>query len=335
MFEALLKDTARFIGREELIPARSRVLVACSGGADSLTLLDILWRLASLSRYDFRVEAAHFEHGIRLADGASRRDAAFVNDFCLERGIPFTLEHADVPGEARARGLSLETAARLARYRFLERTRVRRGLTLIATAHQADDQAETVLMRILRGTGTLGLGAMRPRAMGHLPLIRPLLFATRREIERYVAQRGLTPCEDETNGEADFTRNRLRLVTLPRLREEYNPRLVEALCSLSEVCAADADFIESEAGKAFEGLLKGERLRVRPVLELHTALQRAVLRLFWERRTGARADLPFAHAERLRLLLGRAAAGGRQELPHGYVMTLLREEGELLASLDN
>ena len=139
MLEALLKDTAKFCEAEGLIPKATGVLVACSGGPDSLALLDILWRLSRISRYDFTVEAAHFEHGIRVEDGASKADAAFVADFCEARGIPCAVAHGDVPAYAQEKKLSLETAARQCRYEFLEATRKGRGLDVIATAHQADD----------------------------------------------------------------------------------------------------------------------------------------------------------------------------------------------------
>ena len=329
MLEKLLKRTARYCEAEGLISSGMGVLVACSGGADSLSLLDMLVRLSRLSRYDFRVEAAHFEHGIRKACGASLADARFVEDFCRERGIPCRVGHGDVPALALAQGLSLETAARELRYAFLERVRRERGLDVIATAHQADDQAETVLMRLLRGTGIEGLSAMRPRARGRLPLIRPLLFATRREIEEYCAARGLEPRQDATNGELDCTRNRLRLETLPHLATEYNPRLAQALCQLAKLSADETDFISEQADAVWPELVADGRLLARPFRHLHPVLQRIVLRRYWQLCTGSGKDLPFAHVERLRSVLLNGHAGSQQELPHGWLFRLQRE-GRLL-----
>lgn len=331
MLEKLLKRTARYCEEEGLISPGMGVLVACSGGADSLSLLDILVRLSRLSRYDFHVEAAHFEHGIRRENGASLADARFVEEFCQQRQIPCWVGHGDVPARAAAQGLSLETAAREMRYGFLEEVRKERGLEVIATAHQADDQAETVLMRLLRGTGVEGLSAMRPRGRGRLPLIRPLLFATRREIEEYCAARGLEPRQDATNAETDCTRNRLRLVTLPQLAAEYNPRLSQALCQLAAISADETDFIARQAEAVWPGLVAGRRLLVMPFRQLHPVLQRVALRRFWQLCTGSGKDLPFAHVERLRSVLLRGHAGSQQELPHGWLFSLQRTDKVLFA----
>ena len=331
MLEALLKDTARFCEHEGLIPPGAGVLVACSGGPDSLALLDILWRLSRLSKYDFTVEAAHFEHGIRVEDGASQEDADFVACFCEERGIPCTVAYGDVPAYAEERKLSLETAARKCRYGFLEKTRRERGLDLIATAPQADDQAETVLMRLLRGTGTAGLAAMRPRTEGELPLIRPLLFAPRAAIEAYCEARGLCPRQDATNDLPDCTRNRLRLETLPRLREEYNPRLVQALCQLAAISAAESDFIGAEAGRVFAKLAGKEGLEAEGFKQLTRALKWHVLRLFWQQETGECKYLPYAHVLRLCHIIDTGHAGSHQQLPHGRCLRLYREKKKLYA----
>lgn len=333
MLEALLKDTASFCEREGLIPPGARILVACSGGPDSLALLDILARLSGLAKYDFSVEAAHFEHGIRVEDEASRADASFVEEFCGKRNIPCTIGHGDVPAFAEAGQLSLETAARQCRYDFLEQTRKKRGLDLIATAHQADDQAETVLMRLLRGTGTAGLAAMRPRAVGELPLIRPLLFAPRSAIEGYCEARQLSPRLDATNELMDCTRNKLRLKTLPELREDYNPRLSQALCQLADICAAEADYISSQAKEAFARLWCPQGLEAKGFKELPQALQWAVLRLFWQQETGSQKDLPYAHVQRLCKVLNEGHAGSQQQLPHGCCLRLYRENKKLYARL--
>ena len=156
----VLEQVEQFCLEHGLLHRGDRIVVACSGGPDSLALLVILWQLRR--KYDLQIVAAHFEHGIRGA--ASKADADFVQAFCQQRGIPVQLAATDVPKEAAAQGLSLETAARELRYRFLEQVRQTAGFDAIAVAHHADDQAETVLMRILRGTGTQGLAAMRPRS---------------------------------------------------------------------------------------------------------------------------------------------------------------------------
>ena len=183
----MLAQVATFCEQNKLLVPGDSVLIACSGGPDSLALVQVL--LALRDRYQLRLAVGHFEHGIRGA--ASLADAAFVRDFCQREGLPFYLAAADVPAYSRQHHLSLETAARLLRYRFLRETaqRIAAG-TLIATAHQADDQAETVLMRVLRGTGVDGLAGIRPRTAD---IIRPLLCVTRAEIEDYCRRQGLQP----------------------------------------------------------------------------------------------------------------------------------------------
>ena len=168
----MIEEALRYARAQGLLHHGMHVLVACSGGPDSLALLDILLRLRGRLRLALTV--AHFEHGIRGA--SSEGDASFVAAFCKERGVPCFIGHGDVPSAARAQGKSLELAARELRYAFFWQTMARVGADVLATAHHADDQAETVLMRILRGTGLDGLSAMKPREGKK---IRPLLFARR------------------------------------------------------------------------------------------------------------------------------------------------------------
>ena len=166
----MIEEALRYARAQGLLHRGMHVLVACSGGPDSLALLDILLRLRGRLRLALTV--AHFEHGIRGA--SSEGDASFVAAFCKERGVPCFIGHGDVPSAARAQGKSLELAARELRYAFFGQTMARVGADVLATAHHADDQAETVLMRILRGTGLDGLSAMKPREGKK---IRPLLLS--------------------------------------------------------------------------------------------------------------------------------------------------------------
>ncbi len=318
----VLEQVEQFCAEHQLLHRGDRIVVACSGGSDSLALLVILWRLRR--KYDLHILAAHFEHGIRGAE--SKADADFVQDFCQQRGITLQLAAADVPKAAAAQGLSLETAARELRYRFLERVRQSAGFDAIAVAHHADDQAETVLMRILRGTGTQGLAAMRPRSGKDGTIIRPLLGVNKAAIRAFCVAQGLQPCEDATNEQAECTRNRLRLVTLPALKQAYNPELTRALCQLAEVAAAETEYIVSQ----IEMLWQDEkRIRKQPLAmsqqgfsQLPLALQRGLVRRFWQAATGSRQDLGFGQSEKLRLLLQTGKTSSQLELPHGFVAQL-------------
>ena len=306
----MVERVAQFMKSHGLLEKGQHVVVACSGGADSLALLDVL--LALQKAWQIAITVAHFEHGIRGEEALA--DAAFVESFARARGVPFRLGSADVPRLAREAGMSLELAARKARYAFLWDTVSEAGADALATAHHADDQAETVLMRILRGTGTEGLAAMRARS-GRL--VRPLLAVTRREIESYCAARDLSPRHDATNDCADCTRNALRLEILPYLRRLANPAVSRALCQLADVAAAESDCLEDLLDTAWEGLSAGEGKLLRaPFLALPLALQRRALRRLW-REAREEQDLAFSHVEALRTLFVIGETGSEQSLPHG------------------
>ena len=219
-----------------LLPAGYTVLCAVSGGADSVCLLDLVRRLG-----DVTVLCAHFDHGIRGAESA--RDAAFVEALCKEWGVPFFPGRGDVPAYAAANGLSIETAAREMRYAFLEHTAKEQGADVIATAHNLNDNAETILFRMARGTGLRGLTGI-PARRGRI--VRPLLQTPRRDIEEYLTAHGIPHVEDSTNAETDAARNRIRLDVLPRL-ESIHPGAAAGIARMSETLAEDEAFLASLA----------------------------------------------------------------------------------------
>ncbi len=208
--------------RFDLIPPGAGVLCALSGGADSMYLLCRL--LEGREKYGWTVYAAHFNHGLRPA---AQRDEDFVRDWCKRQGVPLAAGRADVPAFVRREGLSVEEGARILRYRFLAETAEAEGLALTATGHHAGDNAETVLMNLIRGCGLNGLTGI-PERRGDI--VRPMLNVTRREIGDYLKEHGVPHVEDESNADPAFTRNRVRLRLLPLL-EELNPRAAEHICA--------------------------------------------------------------------------------------------------------
>lgn len=221
----------------------STVIVAVSGGADSVALLRGLTTLANGG--SVRVVAAHFNH--RLRGAASEADQEFVARLCRELAVPWELGTAEVAQLAEQQGDGVEAAARTARYAFLVDTAKRYGACWIATAHTADDQAETILHRVLRGTGLNGLaGIPRRRALrSGLTLVRPLLEMRRAQVIEYLGQLGQAYREDESNTDRRFTRNRLRHELLENLREHYNPQVTEALLRLGRL-AGEAQEVVSQ-----------------------------------------------------------------------------------------
>jgi tRNA(Ile)-lysidine synthase len=281
---ALLARVRRYVLDRDLIAPNSRVLVGVSGGPDSTALLLLL---ASLRRsLGFQLAGAHFDHGLRGARPAERERNA-VRELCKQLDVPFSSGAGDVRTHARRGRLSIEEAARELRYRFLARAARAAHCDAVATGHTRNDQAETVLMRLLRGTGLRGLAAMAPssawpvRTRGAAPrLLRPLLCLSCHETETVCRAAGIKPLRDPSNRSQSHLRNRLRRDLLPHLRR-YNPRVEEALSRLAETAAGDIELLESlaatgVAGPATDGVVRIDR---KALIALPGALRAHVVRL--------------------------------------------------------
>ncbi len=226
------------------------VLAAVSGGADSVCMLFLLAEAAK--ERGFLLRAAHFDHMLRGAE--SRRDAEFTENLCRDRGIPCVTGRGDVAAFAAERGLGCEEAGRILRYGFLRRAMAESGCVRIATAHSADDNAETVLMRLARGAGTRGLSGIPP-VRGEI--IRPLLWATRAEIEAWLRERGIPHTEDSTNALDLYARNRVRQKVVPVLRE-LNPRFAESVSAAAELLREDDRCLQDMADAFLSGKSRAE-----------------------------------------------------------------------------
>ncbi|HEV2382080.1 MAG TPA: tRNA lysidine(34) synthetase TilS [Terriglobia bacterium] len=221
--------------------AGERVGVAVSGGADSVLLLDYMEALGR--ELGFRLAVVHFNHCLRGAE--SEADERFVRERARELGLDFLGARADVARAARERKKNLEATARELRYRFFF-SLVRQGkCDKVATAHTANDQAETVLLRLLRGAGTRGLGGIHPTLEGGV--VRPFLSLTRAEVESEVARRGLPFRNDSSNRDTRFKRNRLRSEVMPLLEKEFNPQMVPNLSGFADRARDDEAFLEAQA----------------------------------------------------------------------------------------
>ena len=303
----LIEKTERFISRNGLLERGGSVLAALSGGADSVALLSVLCRLAP--RYGWRVSAAHFNHGIRGTE--ADEDELFCRDLCEAKGVPFYSEKANVPKYAKENGLSLETAGRLMRYDFLERIRVRTGTELIATAHHMNDNAESVFLHLLRGSGLAGLLGIKPRRDN---IIRPLLCASREEIEEYLESNDLPYRTDRTNLVPEGSRNRIRLELLPYIEKHINPAIVPTLCNMSELLLKDEEFLMSEALKAYERAKAEDGLIRTEVAQLPYPIRTRVIRIALAE-AGAIVDIERVHIDAISELL-TARTGARLSLPN-------------------
>jgi tRNA(Ile)-lysidine synthase len=341
-----------FIQRYDLIPRKELIVVGVSGGADSVCLLHVLagWR----RRLGIRLHVAHLNHQLRGTE--SEADAEYVSNLAGSLGIPSTVESQDVASYRTNRKCSIEEAARELRYAFFTRVAGDVGAHRIAIGHTRDDQVETILMHILRGTGITGLcglapcspmvydsqGMSLPASVLSLPVsspssrasasslrakrsnllvVRPLLEITREETASYCQEHQLQPCTDSSNLSPSFFRNRLRLHLLPLLRQ-YNPSIDQALLRLAEIAKEDIAFIEQQASGLWDEVARQENdtvyLDKKQMVGLPIALQRHLLRTAVTRLAGDTRDIEASHIEAARSLLNKQP-GKRVSLPHGFI----------------
>lgn len=258
------------------MPRGTAVAVGFSGGADSVALLSLLEKAAK--RDGFPLLALHIHHGIRGAE--ADRDEAFCRDFAARLGVDFCAVRVDVPAWAAEHGVGLEEAAREVRYRCFEVVMAERGIPLLATAHHADDNAETVLFRLARGTGLDGLcGIPQVRKLGTGVVVRPLLPFTKEEILGYCRENGLEFVTDSTNLEPCCTRNILRLEVLPAL-ERAVPNAAATMARTAESLRQDAECLDGLAAEWLRTHRKEDALRAEDLRGLHPALLGRVLAEF-------------------------------------------------------
>ena len=307
------------IRRHDLIAPGQAVVAAVSGGADSVALTHILVELSRAGALRL-VGLAHLNHQLR--GSASDSDEAFCRQLADGCGVPFDVERVDVAAAARG-GRSLEEAAREARYGFLERARVRLGADLVAVAHSLDDQAETVLMRMLGGAGTRGLGAMRPRRG---VIVRPLLDVRRHELRDYLARRGAPFVEDASNTDRSRRRNRLRHDVMPHLVAAEGEGAVEALARVAAIAQADDDLLGTLTEEAAARVVvdRDELDAVRLAAEPLALRRRLVGRIAkqWSGRTPS-----FRQIDALERFLGRGVPG---RVPLGAGVMELSPAGRVL-----
>lgn len=292
------------------------VLVAVSGGADSVALLRGL--LESKTTLRLTISAGHLDHGLR---DTAAQDADWVGRLCEAHGVAATIGRMNVPNHARDGGLGIEEAARDARYAFLKAAAIEKGCAVVAAAHTSDDQAETILHHILRGTGLGGLRGMpdeRPLA-DSLRLVRPMLDVSRGDVLDYLGSLSQEFRIDESNFDEAYTRNRLRQSLLPQLERDYNPGLRAALCRLGRQAGQAQAAIEACAKEAIERALERAgphecRLRWQPLAQQSRHLLREALAELWRRQQWPRQAMTFAHWDRLAELV---VAGGAGDFPGG------------------
>lgn len=295
MKSQVLKAIERF----SLLDNRN-ITVALSGGADSMALLSVLLEIKG--KFSLNITAAHFNHRIRGAE--ADRDEAFVKEYCEKKGVELFLGSGDVPSYAKEQGLSLELAARELRYEFLKS--VSKGN--VATAHTASDNAETVIFNLTRGSGAEGLCGIPPKRD---IFIRPLILATREQIEEYCKENDIPFVNDSTNFCDDYTRNKIRHNVIPVLKQ-INPSFEGAVLKTSSILKEDSSYLNSLADEFLEQNLKEDKLRLEDFKELSVSVAKRVIRKFIEKEDISPENIHIEEAYNIALF------GGKTNLPKDY-----------------
>jgi tRNA(Ile)-lysidine synthase len=275
----LATGVAAYIRKHELLKAGDRVAVAVSGGADSVALLCLLAELRN--ELGIVLGAIHFNHKLRAAD--SDQDEQFVGELAQKIGVEVQSASGDVAAHATENHLGVETAARNLRYEYFRRLLLENQFNRIATAHTLDDQAETVLLKLVRGSGTRGLAGIYPKlAVTKGSIVRPLLGIRRKEIESYLADIQQSWREDKSNRDLRHSRNRVRHGILPRLERNLNPAVYDALSETADIARAEEDYWSSKVEEILPALwqkqISAGVLDLKSLADLPLALQRRVVR---------------------------------------------------------
>ena len=307
----LIDKIENFCIKEQIFSPKEHLLVACSGGADSLALVDIFRQLAI--KYDLQISVAHAEHGIR--EKTSLEDAQFVKMYCAKYNLPFYLEHLNVLAFAKEHKQSTETAARTLRYAFLRKVKRQIGASKILTAHHQNDQAETILQHLMRGCGAEGFAGMKSI---NGDIARPFLGVTRKEIEAYCDENDLNPRFDETNASLDYERNRIRLELLPQM-ENYNPQIVKALCQSAKLISQEHDFIEIYTAKIYAKVCStknnGIELDIAKLNSEHKAIRYSLYRHIIQKIQGDMHNIGLIHIDNIDKFLYNGHVGLCLQLP--------------------
>ncbi len=303
-----LNRVLRTIKEHSLIKSGSKVLVALSGGADSVALTHILHSLSV--ELDITLFSAHLNHGIRGAEAL--RDESFALEFSKSLGIECFIKRVDIP--KLSNGISEELVGRNERYRFFDELCKNNGISYVATAHNKNDNAETLLMNFMRGATLSGLSGI-PYQRGNI--IRPLLDISREEIEEYCSQNNLGYVTDSTNLEEDYTRNKIRLSLIPKIKNEFNPSFVSTVTSNAQYIFDDNDYIEKITQKEYNNNVKNGRVSISYISSLHISIQKRIIYKMICHAYGCSFDVSSKYTEAAYKLLAMGNSGKSVDLGNG------------------
>lgn len=292
---------AETVKKHSLLRKNDRVLVGLSGGADSVALLHLL--LQAADKYGITVGAAHINHKLRKT---ADRDMNFCKDLCDKLGVHLDILTVDIKSAAKAQGVSEELCARNVRYDFFDSL----GYDKIATAHNKNDNAETILFNFMRGAGTGGLCGIPYRRNN---IIRPLLDIKKADIAEFCKENGYDFVTDETNFEEIYTRNKIRLSLIPQIENDFNENFVNTITENAELLRFDEEFLEKSAEKLYKSEITSELSDTLPRAMLFRLIQ-----LYYKERTKSTQKLSFTFVKKLSELLKNARTGSKIDLPNGF-----------------
>jgi tRNA(Ile)-lysidine synthase len=311
-----IQQAVNTIKKYNMLQPGEQVVIAVSGGADSVSLFYALLRIQP--EWGLKLHVAHLNHMFRLED--AKHDAEFVRQLAQKHKLACSIERFDVPAYQRRHGLSPQAAARRIRYQFLNRVAEEIGAAKIALGHTADDQVETMLMRIIQGTGAHGLRGIPPRRKKY---IRPLIETTRRQIEAYLEQEDISFRQDASNLSPKYLRNKIRLQLLPLLEREYNPNLREGLRQLAQILSAEEAWLEEYSRQILPRVTEQSASTVCLKLEAFNqqplAVKRHILRWAVGQVKGDLNRINFTHVEQLLALAGTERGHKILHLPQQIV----------------
>jgi tRNA(Ile)-lysidine synthase len=316
----MLEKVRKYMDAWHMLSGGDRVVVGISGGPDSVVLLHVLKRLRE--PLGIVLFGAHVNHGLR--GEAAKGDAAFAEHLCRDWDIPFFLKESDVHVLSRTMRISEEEAGRIVRYDFFREVMEKVNGNRIATAHHKNDQAETILHHIIRGTGMQGLSGIKPVRDEYL--IRPLLDVTRMEIEDYIQKNGLSYRVDATNTSTAYTRNRIRNELIPALIRDYNPGIVDGLAKLGSIVREEDDFLLQYCNKLYQEYSVQEAGRVdidlKKFLSCHTAVQKRLVRLDLLQVRGNLDGIGYSHIESIVQIAAQSQTGSMTIIPRAADKTV-------------
>jgi tRNA(Ile)-lysidine synthase len=323
--QLIIAKVVKTIEKHRMLQKGDRVVLAVSGGPDSMCMLDVFLQL--VEEYQYRLQVCHVNHALRGED--SQRDELFVKAFCEAHDIRFSTETVDVRQYSAEKKIGIEESARILRYAYLQR--IAGETDKIALAHHRDDQAETILLHMIRGSGIKGLSGIRPMNVNR---IRPMIECTRQEIMDYLKEKEIMYCEDSTNDEFHTVRNIIRHRLLPYMEELFGEGINERLCRTGMLCARDDLWIDQITRAEYQLLKKPTGIPCDALAKFDKALASHLIRFLYEDVRGTGKNLTFLQTESLLKLTEKASEGSMIHLSDGYAgsvsdgfFTILRRDG--------